>query len=305
MKYPAAFASLVLGTLLPAASGRAATLEAYFDFTKYGQAAVGSTIASNVHGDVSATVKTAITPSGGAGLAIGPDLDAASTGVVLPPGALASMDGDFTLQIWYQTGEYVGRNTLLLGGTTSAVGDDSLAGDQAFFVGYNNHAGRAQFIRPITSDGTRWGAHLGDTPVGTGTAPGMLHDYVLVYESGARRISAYMDGALVGEMGAGDFSGLGSLTGGLAVGGVQNSAFAEDRAAAVNIASFLMYRGALAPAQLAQIHACGPDITKTELQGAGVTVAADSPAAPTVVVTPDAASDAARPTGTPLRRHRR
>ena len=301
MKYPAAFTLFALGVLSPAAAGRAATLEAYFDFTKYVQAPAGSTITSNVHGGVPAKVKSAIASPGGAGLVIPPDLDAAETGVVLPAGALGALNGDSTLQIWYRTGEYIRPNTLLFGGSTSEVGDNSLEGDQALFVGYNNHGGRVQFIRPITNDGTRWGTNMADTPPGTGTEPDTLHDYVLVYDSGARRISAHLDGSLVGTMGAGDFAGLASLTGGLAIGGVQNSAFAEDKAAAAGIASFLIYRGTPTAGQVAQIHSFGSDVTKAELQSAGVSVTENSP-------TPgpdDEAAGNSRSEGAAVRRHRR
>ena len=286
MKHPFALALITIGTLSSAVLGRAATLEAYFDFTRYGETAAGSTVTSNVHGAVVATVRTPIGASARPGLAVPPDLDAAGTGVVLPAGALKAFSGDFTLQVWYRTGPEVRPNTLLYGGTTSAIGDDSLAGDEALFVGYNNDRGRVRFVRPITSNGSRWGAHMGDTPAGTGVAPDTLHDYVIVYDSVARRITAYMDGSLAGTMEAGGFAGLPSLAGGLTVGGVQNSAFAADRSAAVSISSFLMYRGALDAGQAAKIHAFGPHAALDELRGAGVAVTEVAAAAPKAETAP-------------------
>ena len=303
MKHSVAFALITVGTLLPAAPGRAATLEAYFDFTRYGDTPAGSTITSKVPGGVVATVRTPITHSSDAGLVLDPGQDAAGTGVVLPGGTLQSLAGDFTLQIWYRTGSEVRPNTLLYGGSTSSIGDNSLVGDDALFVGYNSIGGRVRFVRPITSNGSRWGVDMAATPAGTGTAPNTLYDYVVVYDSAARRVTAYLDGVLVGAMGAPKFSGLPSLTSGLAIGGVQNSAFSEDRAAAVGIASFLIYRGALDAGQVAKIHSFGPRLAPADLRGADVAVAAASPSAPESVTpaaevgpaTEDSQADAQEP----------
>lgn len=272
MKQPLVLALLVGASLSSGSFGRAATLEYYFDFTKCGDAVAGSAIADTAHGRASARMKEASALSKDKGLLIAPDNVAGRTGAVLPAEALGVFTGDFTLQIWYRTGNYTGPNTLLYGGSTSEPGDDSIEGDQALFVGYNNRAGEVQFLRPITNDGTRWGADMSDTLLGTGTAPGTLYDYVLVYDSGARRFAAYMDGFPVGTMPANDFAGLPALGSGLAIGGVQNSAFPDDRAADVAIASFLMYRGALAGPAVARIHAFGPNPSLEELAEAGVSL---------------------------------
>lgn len=314
MKHPLAFALLTTGSLLSAVLGRAATLEYYFDFTKCGEVAAGSAITSNIHGRVSATVKEATTALKGEGLLIAPGNDAGGTGVVLPADALGVFTGDFTLQLWYRTGAEIGSNTLLYGGTTSEFCDNSVQGDQALFTGYNNRSVKARFLRPITSDGSRWGVDMADTSPGTGMEPNTLYDYVLTYDSGARLFSAYMDGVLVGTMPAGDFAGLPALAKGFAVGGVQNSAFAEDKTAGVTIASFLMYRGALASSEVARIHAFGADLTVVELAGAGVSLAGGPPSVTTMETPPVAASAsdradaeraASRAEGAPLRRHRR
>lgn len=326
MKYPIPYALLTVGALLSSALGRAATLESYFDFTKYGAVAVGSTITSNAHGRVSATVKNGVVLSHGAGLSTASNHAADETGIVLSADALRTLTGDFTLQIWYRTGAEIKPNTMLYGGSTSAIGDNSLEGDQALFVGYDIRAKRAQFVRPVTSGTSRWGVHMAETTVGTGTSADTLYDYVLAYDSGARRFSAYMDGVLVGTMAAGDFSGLPALTGGLAIGGVQNSAFTADKAAAVSIKSFLVYQGALGADQIAKIHAFGAAATLTELQSADVMsataltsapVAKESvdraPSAPRSIAAPKelaadpfvAEPDTSGAESTPLRRHRR
>ena len=256
---------------MPAASGGAATLDAFFDFTRYGSVAPGASIASNVHGSISAQLKPAGTTLNRWGLTIGTEQSAGDTGVLIPAPALAGYTGDFTLQIWFITSVEATPDTMIYGGTTSASIDDSLAGDQALFLGYNNAKGKTQFLRPVTANGSRYGVTM-EAAIGTGLTVLSAQDYVLTYDSTRRVMTAYLNGLFVGTMNASGFGGLAALSKGFAIGGVQNSAFRSDGTAPVNIRSFMMYSGVLSSAQVAQIHAGGPSVTLDALREAEVVV---------------------------------
>lgn len=239
------------------AAARAASLECYFDFTRYGLVPPGSTIVSNVHGKTAATVRSVGTTLNRWGLTIEAGHGASDTGVSIPSEGIAAYAGDFTVQIWFVTSETVSSNTMLFGGTTSSGTDDNLSGDSAFFVGYNHLGDKTEYIRPVVGNGTRWGTDM-KAPKGTGLSVLSLHDYVVTYNSASRVMTAYMNGAQVGSMNAGGFAGLASLSEGIVVGGVRNSAFRDDSSAPVNIRSFLVYSGVLSPGQVAKLHAVGP-----------------------------------------------
>jgi hypothetical protein len=272
MKFPLAFALLAFGALLPAAPGGAATLDAYFDFTRYASVARGEGIVSNVHGGMPALVKPVGTSLTQWGLTIDTEKSAGDTGVLIPASALAPYTGDFTLQIWFITSLEVTADTMIYGGTTSAGVDDSLQGDQALFLGYNNLKRQATFLRPVVGNGGgRWGATM-DVAGGTGITPLSAQDYVLTYNSAKRVMIAYLNGLYVGTLNAAGFKGLAALDKGFAIGGVQNSAFREDGSAPVNIRSFMIYSGALTPAQIAQIHLGGPSVTLDILRAAEIVV---------------------------------
>lgn len=253
------------------AAARAATLETYFDFTRYGSVAPGAIIASNVHGNTPAMLKPVGTTLNQWGLTIAMEQGAGDTGVYIPPTALAAHTGDFTLQIWFVTQVDVTPDIMIYGGTTSGSGDDSLEGDQALFVGYNNVGGVARFLRPVVNDGGRWGANMVSRP-GTGLSVLSAQDYVLTYDRESRVISAYLNGSPVGTVNAAGFDGLAALTRGFAIGGVQNSAFRGDGAAPVNIRSFMIYSGVLSPSQVARIHPGGPSVSLEALKAADVEV---------------------------------
>ena len=256
---------------MPGAPGRAATLESYFDFTRYGSIAPGASIASNVHGSVPALLKPVGATLNQWGLTIGTEQSAANTGVLIPASALAAYTGDFTLQIWFITSLEAMADTMLYGGTTSASVDDSLQGDQALFLGYNNLGRKATFLRPVLGNGGRWGATM-DVIAGTGMTLLSAQDYVITYNSTSRVMTAYLNGLYVGTMNASRFNGLSALTNGFAIGGVQNSAFRNDGSAPVNIRSFLIYSGMLTPSQILQIHSGGPSVTLDALRAAEVVV---------------------------------
>ena len=256
---------------MPAASGDAATLEAFFDFTRYGSVAAGSSISSNVHGSIPAVLKPVGSTLNQWGLTIDTEQSAGNTGVLIPASALAGYTGDFTLQIWFITSTGVTADTMIYGGTTSAEIDGSLQGDQALFLGYNNIKRQAKFLRPVIGNGSRWGATM-DTGEGAGMTPLSAQDCVITYNSASRVMIAYLNGVYAGTMNASGFGSLAALTNGFAIGGVQNSAFRDDATAPVNIRSFMIYSGVLSPAQVAQIHAGGPSVTLDALRAAEVVV---------------------------------
>lgn len=271
MKSPRAFALLALGTVLPVDLGRAATLESYFDFTRYGAITPGASIVSNLHGSTPAVLKPIGATLNQWGLTIHTEQSASNTGVLIPASALAAYTEDFTLQIWFITSFEATPDTMIYGGTTSVSADDSLAGDQALFLGYNHYKGKAQFLRPVTGNGNRWGMTMGAV-AGTGMTLLSAQDYVLTYNSARRVMTAYLNGVYVGTMNTPGFGGLSALSKGFAIGGVQNSAFRNDATAPVNIRSFMIYSGVLSPAQIAQIHLGGPSVTLDALRAAEVEV---------------------------------
>ena len=271
MNLSRAFALLALGTVLPVAPGNSATLDAFFDFTRYGSVAPGSSIASNVHGNIPALVKTVGTTLNQWGVTIDTEKSAGETGVLIPASALAGYTGDFTLQIWFITSVGVTADTMICGGTTSPGVDDSLQGDQALFIGYNNAGKLAKFLRPVVGNGGRWGATM-DVPAGTGMALLSTQDYVITYNSASRALTAYLNGLYVGTMHAPGFGGLSALAKGFTIGGVQNSAFKNDASAAVNIRSFMIYSGALTSSQVLQIHLGGPSVGLDAVRAADVVV---------------------------------
>ena len=264
----AAFVTVLAGF---SAVAQAASLESYFDFTRYGSVPPGAAIVSNVYGKTKAVVKPAGTTLNQWGVTIEAGRSASVTGVVIPGEALAAYTGDFTVQIWFVTSETVSANTMLFGGTTSAGTDESLAGDHAFFVGYNHVADRTDFIRPIISDGGRWGKPM-SAARGTGLAVLTMHDYVITYNNSNHLMNAYMNGVLVGSINGAKLGGLASLSKGMAIGGVESSAFQDDSSAPVNIRSFLLYSGALSHAQVSKIHLAGPAATLDALMAADVVV---------------------------------
>ena len=249
--------TLIIAVAGIGAMARAASLATYFDFTRYGSVSPGATIVSNVHGKTAATVRSVGTILNQWGMTIDAGHGASDTGIAIPGEDLAAYTGDFTIQIWFVTSDSVSPNTMLLGGTTSSATDESLAGDQAFFIGYNHMSDKTEFIRPVVSNGSRWGMDM-KTAKGTGLAVLSLHDYVVTYNSTTRQMIAYMNGVAAGSLTANGFSGLASLTEGIVIGGVRNAAFRDDSSAPVNIRSFLLYSGALNSTQVAKLHAAGP-----------------------------------------------
>lgn len=271
MKNPRFVSALLLAALTGPAAARAAVLESYFDFTQYGSVAPGSSLVSNKHGKTPGVLKPVGASLDGSGLTIDTEQSAANTGVLIPASALAGYTSDFTLQVWFITSLEATPDTMIYGGTTSASADDSLAGDQALFLGYNYKRGKAEFLRPVTGNGSRWGATM-DAVMGAGLKPLSAQDYVITYDSSRRVMTAYLNGLHVGTMNTPGFGGLAALTNGLAIGGVQNSAFRNDGSAAVNILSFMIYSGALSPSQIARIHVEGPSASLDALRAADVVV---------------------------------
>ncbi len=253
------------------AEAQAAALESYFDFTKYGPVAPGASIVSNMHGATPAVFKPMGATLNESGLTIDTEQSAANTGVLIPATALADYTADFTIQVWFITSLEVSPDTMICGGTTSASVDDSLAGDQALFLGYNHNRGKAEFLRPVVNNGGRWGATM-DAAVGTGMKPLSVQDYVITYNSGRRVMTAYLNGLYVGTLNTPGFGGLAALTRGFSIGGVQNSAFRNDGTAPVNIRSFLIYSGMLSSEQIARVHAEGPSVGLDALRALDVVV---------------------------------
>lgn len=263
-------------TLMVALAGfgvvaQAATLESYFDFTRYESVRPGTTLVSNVHGKTPAVLKSTGTTLNQWGLTIAPGHSAADTGVLISGDALAGYSGDFSIQIWFITSETVSANTMLFGGTTSEANDESLAGDAAFFVGYNHVKDKTDCLRPVVSDGNRWGLAM-SAKKGTGVSLLTVHDYVLTYSRGSRRMATYMNGVPVGSSSGVNLEGLAGLSKGMAIGGVERSAFKDDVSAPVNIRSFLLYSGALSPKQIAKLHESGPTVSLDALREAEVVV---------------------------------
>jgi hypothetical protein len=252
----------------------AASLGEYFNFTQYGAVSGGSTINGQYAG-TAATVKSTGTTLDGTGLNIALGNAAANTGVGLAGSAISSYTGDFSLQIWYTQNSTANadiRDHALFGGTSSATIDNDLrGGNQALWAGYNNVSGTPQYLRPIIGDGSQWGSVPGSTTMGTGIASATLFDYVLTYSSSTHTTTAYMNGVQVSTQTTPYFTGLASLTYGIAIGGVEHPAF-NDQAAAVTISSFLMYNGALSPTEIATINGLGATPTIGDLGGAGVSV---------------------------------
>lgn len=274
MKKTTWFAPAVLIATLAGfgAVARAATLECYFDFTRYGSVTRGATIVSNVHGTTAATLKSVGTTLNQWGLTTEPGFGASETGVQIAGETLAAYTGDFTIQIWYVTSETVSANTMLFGGTTSRIMDESLVGDQAFFVGHNHVGDHTDFVRPVVADGSRWGLAMTSVTKGTGTNVLSLQDYVITYNSAERVMTAYMNGMRVGSMNNVSLAGLAALSKGFSIGGVEGSAFKDDSSAPVNIRSFLIYSGVLNPNQIAELHLAGASAGLDALKSAQVVV---------------------------------
>ncbi|HZI31807.1 MAG TPA: LamG-like jellyroll fold domain-containing protein, partial [Candidatus Binatia bacterium] len=258
---------LVAGLLSVGTVAQAATLNNYFNFVDIGTTnaitnGIGGSVTIADYFGTNATVKSTVTTLNSSGLAIGAGTVAANTGVRLAVDATTNITGDFTFQIWFTSPATLAGNTAVFGGTTAPSVNNDMTSYKGFWCGYN---GTPNFIRPIVSNGTKFGADMNGTTAGTGTTPNTLYDYVVTYVSATHTFTAYMNGTQVGTLTVTAFNGLSTLTNGIAVGGVQNPTFG-DNAAAVTVSDFLIYSGTLSAPQVTSIHSLGVGASVSSIQ---------------------------------------
>jgi hypothetical protein len=259
LKYQSVFLALLLGSF---STAHAQVLTDYFDFTKDGSVAAGGTVSAQ-YGTMTGTVQSTGTTISSSGLTVTGGAGG-STGVTLAVGSLAPFTGDFSLQMYYTNSATV-LNGGIFGGVSVGAGSNSISGDTALFTSYNG----SDAIRPVTSDGSQYGATNATPAAGTAGATGTLEDVVLTYT--ASTLTEYVNGVAVASGSASGFNGLAAVTN-FAIGGVANNPFG-DPADQETATSFLFYTGALSSTEVAALDADGATPTLAQISAAGITVA--------------------------------
>jgi hypothetical protein len=259
LKYQSVFLALLLGSF---SSAHAQTLSDYFNFTQDGTVASGGTVSAQ-YGTMTGTVQSTGTTISSSGLTVTGGAGG-STGVTLAVGSLAPFTGDFSLQMYYTNSATV-LNGGIFGGVSVGAGSNSISGDTALFTSYNG----SDAIRPVTSDGSQYGATNATPAAGTAGATGTLEDVVLTYT--ASTLTEYVNGVAVASGSASGFNGLAAVTN-FAIGGVANNPFG-DPADQETATSFLFYTGALSSTEVAALDADGATPTLAQISAAGITVA--------------------------------
>jgi hypothetical protein len=258
LKYQSVFLALLLGSF---STAHAQVLTDYFDFTKDGSVAAGGTVSAQ-YGTMTGTVQSTGTTISSSGLTVTGGAGG-STGVTLAVGSLAPFTGDFSLQMYYTNSATV-LNGGIFGGVSVGAGSNSISGDTALFTSYNG----SDAIRPVTSDGSQYGATNATPAAGTAGATGTLEDVVLTYT--ASTLTEYVNGVAVASGSASGFNGLAAVTN-FAIGGVANNPFG-DPADQETATSFLFYTGALSSTEVAALDADGATPTLDQISTAGITV---------------------------------
>lgn len=244
-----------------ASSGKAQTLETYFNLQGYGTVSSGSSI-TDTTGTTSAILNSPNTSLTSGGLAITAAGAADSTtGLTLGSGSLSTYGtGAFTIEDWFTP-------TISTTGTSWAGlwGGSSVNNTSGTFL-FSNLWGEA-----ISTSGG--GIQL--NPSTNLNSVNTLYDSVITYD-GAGTLKQYTNGILVGTkvIPAGTF-----LTGGLsavtnfAIGGVADSAFPGDTTQTTTTSDFLMFNGALTTSQITTLDGFGPGATLADISGAGIGIA--------------------------------
>jgi hypothetical protein len=239
----------------------AQSLISYFDFTKEGSAASGSTVQSQ-YGSMLGTLNSSGTSLTSSGLTV-TGTDAGGTGLRLANGSLAPFVGDFTIQMWYKNSA-VNQNGALFGGTSGTTENSNLSGDSALFVSYNS----SYAVRPVTSNGSQYGSVTPTPASNTGNSTGTALDIVLTYVASSKTLTEYVNGVQVGTGALTGFTGLSSIVN-FSIAGISNPAFG-DSANPETTLSFLLYMGALSSSQVSSLNSYGASPTIAQVQSDGI-----------------------------------
>jgi hypothetical protein len=261
IKYQNVCLALLLASF---SSAHAQTLSDYFNFTQDGTVGSGGTVSAQ-YGTMTGTVQSTDTSISSSGLTVTGGTGG-STGVLLSSGSLAPFTGDFSLQMYYTNSATV-INGGIFGGVSGGAAISNISGDTALFTSYNS----GDAIRPVTSNGTQFGATNATPQNGTAGATGTLEDVVLTYTASSQTLSEYVNGVSVASGNVSGFNGLAAVTN-FAIGGVANNPFG-DPADQETATSFLFYTGALSSTEVAALDADGATPTLGQISTAGITVA--------------------------------
>jgi hypothetical protein len=261
LKYQSAFLALLLGSF---STAHAQVLTDYFNFTQDGTVGSGGTVSAQ-YGPMTGTVQSTDTSISSSGLTVTGGTGG-STGVLLSSGSLAPFTGDFSLQMYYTNSATV-INGGIFGGVSGGAAISNISGDTALFTSYNS----GDAIRPVTSNGTQFGATNATPQNGTAGATGTLEDVVLTYTASSQTLSEYVNGVSVASGNVSGFNGLAAVTN-FAIGGVANNPFG-DSADQETATSFLFYTGALSATEVTALDAAGATPSLAQISAAGITVA--------------------------------
>jgi hypothetical protein len=261
IKYQNVCLALLLASF---SSAHAQTLSDYFNFTQDGTVGSGGTVSAQ-YGTMTGTVQSTDTSISSNGLTVTGGTGG-STGVLLSSGSLAPFTGDFSLQMYYTNSATV-INGGIFGGVSGGAAISNISGDTALFTSYNS----GDAIRPVTSNGTQFGATNATPQNGTAGATGTLEDVVLTYTASSQTLSEYVNGVSVASGNVSGFNGLAAVTN-FAIGGVANNPFG-DSADQETATSFLFYTGALSATEVTALDAAGATPSLAQISAAGITVA--------------------------------
>jgi hypothetical protein len=261
IKYQNVCLALLLASF---SSAHAQTLSDYFNFTQDGTVGSGGTVSAQ-YGTMTGTVQSTDTSISSSGLTVTGGTGG-STGVLLSSGSLAPFTGDFSLQMYYTNSATV-INGGIFGGVSGGAAISNISGDTALFTSYNS----GDAIRPVTSNGTQFGATNATPQNGTAGATGTLEDVVLTYTASSQTLSEYVNGVSVASGNVSGFNGLAAVTN-FAIGGVANNPFG-DSADQETATSFLFYTGALSATEVTALDAAGATPSLAQISAAGITVA--------------------------------
>jgi hypothetical protein len=261
IKYQNVCLALLLASF---SSAHAQTLSDYFNFTQDGTVGSGGTVSAQ-YGTMTGTVQSTDTSISSSGLTVTGGTGG-STGVLLSSGSLAPFTGDFSLQMYYTNSATV-INGGIFGGVSGGAAISNISGDTALFTSYNS----GDAIRPVTSNGTQFGATNATPQNGTAGATGTLEDVVLTYTASSQTLSEYVNGVSVASGNVSGFNGLAAVTN-FAIGGVANNPFG-DSADQETATSFLLYTGDLSATEVTALDAAGATPSLAQISAAGITVA--------------------------------